>query len=61
MIHIYYIITLIITALAAFNAPKLIERYNAYKTQIKHKRTDTLRTIIREEIKNILIELKNEK
>jgi len=60
MIHIYYIIILIITALAAFNAPILLASYNAYKTQIKHIRNDKLIGIIREEIKNILIELKNE-
>lgn len=61
MIHLYYIILLILTAITTLHYPKLVTRYNAYKTQIKHKRNETLRTMIREEIKNILIELKNEK
>jgi hypothetical protein len=59
MIHIYYIILLVLTAITTLHAPKLIARYNAYRTQIKHKHNETLRNIIREEIKNILIELKN--
>jgi hypothetical protein len=60
MIHIYYIITLVLTALTAFHAPKLVAQYNKYKTRIKHQRQSKLRDIIREEIRNVLIELKNE-
>ena len=59
MIHFYYIITLIITAIAAFNAPYLVAHIKRYFTEKKHKRNEYLREIIREEIKNILIELKN--
>jgi hypothetical protein len=61
MIHIYYIILLVLTAITTLHTPKLIARYNAYRTRLKHKRNETLRTMIREEIKNILLELKNEK
>ena len=60
MIHLYYILTLIITAIAAFNAPYLIMRYDTYKARLKRKRDEQLRNVIREEIKNILIELKNQ-
>jgi len=59
MIHLYYIILIILSSIGTLYVPKLITRYNAYKTQIKHKRDDKLRNIIREEIRNILIELKN--
>jgi hypothetical protein len=54
------IITAVISVLATLYIPKWVARYNAYKTQIKHKRQTTLRDIIREEIRNVLIELKNE-
>jgi len=37
MIHLYYLITLILTAFAAFNAPKLIALYNTYKPRFKRK------------------------
>jgi len=37
MIHLYYLITLILTAFAAFNAPKLISLYNTYKPRFKRK------------------------
>jgi hypothetical protein len=53
------IITAILSILGTLYAPKLITRYNAYRTEKKHKRDAVLRDIIREEIKNILIELKN--
>jgi hypothetical protein len=59
MIHFYYIILLILTSITTFYAPRLITRYNTYYTEIKRKRQDKLRDMIREEIKNILIELKN--
>lgn len=63
MIHLYYIILLVITAvgtsIATFYAPTLIAKYNAYKTRIKHTRQQALRDIIKEEIKNVLLELKN--
>jgi hypothetical protein len=58
-----YIITLILIALASgivgFYAKRMIARIKQYYTEIKHKRNDKLRNIIREEIRNILIELKN--
>lgn len=64
MIHYYYIILIILTGLGSSfmtsYGPKLKARYNAYKTRLKHKRNDKLRTIIKEEIRNVLIELKNE-
>jgi len=41
-------------------APKLIARIKQYKTEIKHKRQQALRDMIQEEIKNVLLELKNE-
>jgi hypothetical protein len=59
MIHFYYIILLILTSITTFYAPRLITRYNTYYAEIKRKRQDKLRNMIREEIKNILIELKN--
>jgi hypothetical protein len=55
------IITAAISILGTLYAPKLIARYNAYRTQIKHKRQQALRDMIQEEIKNVLLELKNEK
>ena len=58
-----YIITLILIALASgivgFYAKRIIMNINAYRTRIKQQRNETLRNIIREEIRNILIELKN--
>jgi hypothetical protein len=35
-------------------------RYDTYKARLKRKRDEQLRNVIREEIKNILIELKNQ-
>lgn len=61
MIHFYYIILIILSSIGTLYAPKLWTRYNAYKTQIKHKRNETLRNTIKEEIKNVLLELKNGK
>jgi hypothetical protein len=61
MIHFYYIILLILTSITTFYAPRLITRYNTYYTEIKRKRNETLRNTIKEEIKNVLLELKNEK
>ena len=60
MIHFYYIILIILSSIGTLYAPKLITRYNAYRTQIKHKRKQALRDMIKEEIKNVLLELKNE-
>jgi len=54
------IITALISILGTLYIPKLVSKYNAYKTQIKHTRNEQLRDMIREEIKNILIELKNQ-
>lgn len=59
MIHFYYITLLILTSIGTLYAPKLWARYIAYKTQIKHTREQALRDVIKEEIRNILIELKN--
>ncbi len=54
------IITALISIFGTLYVPKLVSKYNAYKTQIKHTRNEQLRDMIREEIKNILIELKNQ-
>jgi len=54
------IITAALSILGTLYAPKLIARIKQYKTEIKHKRNEYLRDMIREEIKNILIELKNQ-
>ena len=59
MIHFYYIILIILSSIGTLYAPKLWMRYNAYKTQIKHTREQALRDVIKEEIKNVLLELKN--
>ena len=61
MIHIYYIILIILSSIGTLYVPKLITRYNVYKTNLKHKREQALRDMIKEEIKNVLLELKNEK
>ena len=53
------IITAAISILGTLYAPKLITRIKQYYTEKKHKRNEVLREMIREEIKNILIELKN--
>lgn len=59
MIHFYYIILIILSSIGTLYVPKLWTRYKQYKTEIKRKRNDALRSIIKEEIKNVLIELKN--
>jgi hypothetical protein len=60
---IHYYITLVLIALASgivgFYATRIIMNINAYRTQIKHKRQQALRDMIKEEIKNVLLELKN--
>lgn len=63
MIHFYIILVLIAlgSGVLGFYATRIIMRINAYKTQIKHKREQALREVIKEEIKNVLLELKNEK
>ena len=58
MIHIYYIILLTLTAFTTLHYSKWVARIKQYYTEKKHKRQDKLRDMIREEIKNILIELK---
>jgi Na+-translocating ferredoxin:NAD+ oxidoreductase RnfG subunit len=62
MIHYYIILVLIALAsgLVGFYATRIIMNTNAYITQIKHKRKQALRNMIKEEIKNVLLELKNE-
>ena len=61
MIHYYIILILIALAsgIVGFYAKRIIMNINAYRTRIKQQRNETLRNIIREEIRNILIELKN--
>jgi hypothetical protein len=61
MIHFYLILVLIALAsgIVGFYATRIIMNINAYFTQIKHTRQQALRDMIREEIKNVLLELKN--
>ena len=54
------IITAVLSIIGTLYVPKLIARIKQYYTEIKHKRNDKLRDMIREEIKNILLELKNQ-
>lgn len=60
MIHLYYIILIILSSIGTLYAPKLRARIKQYYTEIKHKRQQALRDMIKEEIKNVLLELKNE-
>jgi hypothetical protein len=60
MIHFYYIILIILSSIGTLYVPKLWTRYKQYYTEIKHQRQQALRNMIKEEIKNVLLELKNE-
>ena len=54
------IITAILSIIGTLYAPKLVARIKQYYTEIKHKREQALRDVIKEEIKNVLLELKNQ-
>ena len=62
MIHFYIILVLIALAsgIVGFYATRIIMRTKQYFTGIKHKREQALRDVIKEEIKNVLLEIKNE-
>jgi len=57
---LFIILTAIISIIGTLYVPKLVVYIKRYYNGIKHKRSETLRDMIREEIKNILIELKNQ-
>jgi len=54
------IITAVLSILGTLYVPKLITRIKQYYTENKHKREQALRDMIKEEIKNVLLELKNQ-
>jgi hypothetical protein len=53
------IITAVLSIIGTLYVPKLVAHTKRYFTEKKHKREQALRNVIKEEIKNVLLELKN--